>query len=60
MGAGINFLEHVIGAVPEGWEPLRYQCAFTLILVVIDYVFRLINLPFKISRKRSEKGGEEV
>ena len=52
MGAGINFLDHVIGLVPEGWEPLRYQCAFTLVLVVIDYIFRLINLPFKISRKR--------
>lgn len=53
MGAGIDFLNSVIGAVPEGWEPLRYQCAFTLVLVVIDYIFRLINLPFKIGRRRS-------
>lgn len=52
MGAGIEFLDNVIGIVPEGWEPLRYQCAFTLVLVVIDYIFRLINLPFKISNLR--------
>lgn len=53
MGAGINFLNNVIGAIPDGWEPLQYQCAFTLVLVVIDYIFRLINLPFKIDRRRS-------
>ena len=47
-----NLVDNLLGVPPVGVEYLRYYFMGVLAIMVVDYVFRLVSLPFSINKKK--------